>query len=144
MNSSIYIRVLHQEYSHASLYALRFKTHFHTEVKQIITSLFPQLSPPFEGRGVPDKRQQKHVTKVSPNTLSGLEATLLPRSESGGPGPRAQAHGSREGQALQAGAVWESAQLAFPTPPACPAADTREHVRTGARGVCVFILTPTL
>lgn len=88
MNSSIYERVLHQEYSHASLYALRFKTHFHTEVKQIITSLFPQPSPPFEGRGVPDKRQQKHVTKVSPNTLSGLEATLLPRSGSGGPGPR--------------------------------------------------------
>ena len=56
----------------------------------------------------------------------------------GGPGPRVQAHGSQEGQALQAGAVWESARLAFPTPPACPAADMHEHVRTGARE-CVYL-----
>lgn len=56
-----------------------------------------------------------------------------------GPGPERRLTAPGKGQALQAGAVWESARLASPTLPACPAADTDEHVRTGAPGsVCIY------
>lgn len=51
----------------------------------------------------------------------------------------AQSAGSRERADSPGRGGLESARLASPTPPACPAADTDEHVRTGAPGsVCIY------
>lgn len=109
----------------------------------------PHPFPPLEGQRARDKRQQKHVTKVSPNTLSpSTEAVLLPGTRSGSSWAWEQKAAAHSGKERPSGRAGESGPRAGPqprtgvrAPRTCGGAGaSRDHRRKrGARSAACYL-----